>query len=132
MGFFPIDDETISYLRRSGRDEAMCETVKLFCQAQGLWRDETTQITYTDVLELDMGIVQPSLAGPKRPQDKILLSDMKGQFHLDLCNTYAAEALSYVDFQMNGKTETIGDGSVVIVILAARIRLIHRSWLRLA
>ena len=106
----------------------MCASVKLLAQAQGLWRDSAAQITYTDTLSLDMSTVQPSLAGPKRPQDTILLTDMKGQFHLDLINTYGAVIPSYVDCEINGVSETIGDGSVVIAaITSCTIPQIHRG-----
>ena len=120
MGFFPIDDQTIRYMRRTGRSDALCETVEHYCRLQGLWRDEQAEIDYTDVLELDVGTVQPCLAGPKRPQDKVLLSDMKGQFHLDLKGTYGAEGgPQSVDFEMNDQTHTLGDGSVVIAAITS-------------
>ena len=104
MGFFPVDAQTIHYLRRSGRSDGACEALEHYCRLQGLWRSDTDEIEYTDVLELDVSTVQPSLAGPKRPQDKILLSDMKGQFHLDLAGTYNVEGgPKSVDFQMDGQ-----------------------------
>ena len=120
MGFFPIDDQTIRYMRRTGRSDALCETVEHYCRLQGLWRNEEDEIEYTDVLSLDMGIVQPCLAGPKRPQDKILLSDMKGQFHLDLKGTYGVEdGAKSTEFQLNDETHTLGDGSVVIAAITS-------------
>ena len=119
VGFFPIDAETIAYLQRSGRDEAMCEAVRLVSKAQGLWRDETAKITYSETLSLDMNTIQPSLAGPKRPQDQIFLTDMKGQFHLDLRNTYGVPIPNIVDFQLGGRTERLADGSVVLAAITS-------------
>ncbi|WP_251977020.1 aconitate hydratase AcnA [Salinicola avicenniae] len=79
-GFFPVDDETLNYLRLTGRDEAQIELVKAYTQAQGLWREPGAEPTFTDTLHLDMGEVEASLAGPKRPQDRVALSDMKSTF----------------------------------------------------
>lgn len=87
-GFFPVDDRTLDYMQLSGRDEKLIETVKQYCQEQGFWRDDQREIQYTATLELDMGSVVPSLAGPKRPQDRISLSDMRPQWHRDLADTF--------------------------------------------
>lgn len=77
-GFFPIDHETIKYLELSGRDQETIDLVKAYCQAQGMWRDDNTaDPEFTDTLSLDMGSVEPSLAGPKRPQDRVPLSNMR-------------------------------------------------------
>ena len=120
MGFFPIDDQTIHYMRRSGRSDALCETVEQYCRLQGLWRNDSAEVEYTDVLELDISTVQPCLAGPKRPQDKVLLSEMKRQFHHDLADTYGAEGgPQSVEFEMAGDTHTLGDGSVVIAAITS-------------
>ena len=81
MGFFPIDDETLSYLRRTGRNEETIDLVERYTKAQGLFRtDETPDPAYNDSLELDLSTVEPSLAGPTRPQDRILLKDMQPAF----------------------------------------------------
>lgn len=86
MGFFPIDQETLDFLRRTGRDPSLIETVKRYSQEQGLFRtDDSEDPEFMDVLELDMTTVVPSLSGPKRPQDRIALPHVKRQF---------AEALS--------------------------------------
>ena len=120
MGFFPIDDQTIRYMRRTGRSDALCETVETYCRMQGLWRNDNDPIEYTDVLELDISQVQSCLAGPKRPQDKILLSDMKGQFQLDLKETYGVDGgPRSVDFELNGEEETLSDGSVVLAAITS-------------
>ena len=76
-GIFPIDGETINYLRLTGRPQEQIELVEAYAKAQGLWREEgQADAAYSSVLELDLGSVQPSLAGPKRPQDRIVLQDM--------------------------------------------------------
>jgi len=80
MGFFPVDENTLTYMRLTGRDEKLIETVEQYCKAQGLWRDDSHDIQYTSVLELDMSTVEPALAGPKRPQDRINLGDMQDQW----------------------------------------------------
>jgi aconitate hydratase len=81
MGFFPVDDRSIEYLRQSGRPEALCALVEAYCKHAGLWRDPIAQVGYSSTLKLDLGEVVPSLAGPKRPQDKVALTDMKASFH---------------------------------------------------
>ncbi|MDQ2890114.1 MAG: aconitate hydratase AcnA [Gemmatimonadota bacterium] len=85
MGFFPVDDETIRYLRFTGRDEQRAQLVEAYCKAQGIFRsDDTPDPEFTDVVELDLGTVTPSIAGPKRPQDRIALRDAKAKFHESL------------------------------------------------
>ena len=75
-GIFPIDGETLEYLRLTGRDPVQIELVEAYARAQGLWReDDAPEARFTDVLELDLSTVQPSLAGPRRPQDRLLLSE---------------------------------------------------------
>jgi aconitate hydratase len=81
MGFFPVDAETLRYMKLTGRPEAVIERTEAYCRAQGLFRDETSpDPEFTDTLELDLGSVVPSLAGPKRPQDRVALADMKSTF----------------------------------------------------
>ncbi len=79
-GIFPIDDETLTYLRLTGRGEDEIKLVEAYAKAQGMWRIDGQEAEYTDVLELDLGSIQPSLAGPKRPQDRVLLGDMPKNF----------------------------------------------------
>ncbi|HEX9645097.1 MAG TPA: aconitate hydratase AcnA [Acidimicrobiia bacterium] len=92
VGFFPVDDQTIRYLRLTGRTEALVETVEQYCKLQGLWRDDARRIVYSSDLALDMSTVEPSLAGPKRPQDRIVLSGMKDQWRYDLVETFGKAA----------------------------------------
>ena len=80
-GFFPVDAMTIGYLRLSGRDEHRIKLVEEYCKAQGMWRDaDTPDPVFTDMLELDMGSVEPSMAGPKRPQDRVALASAAAAF----------------------------------------------------
>ncbi|WP_067847865.1 aconitate hydratase AcnA [Alicyclobacillus mali (ex Roth et al. 2021)] len=85
MGFFPIDQATLDYLRLTGRDDSLIQLVEAYAKAQGMFRtDDMPDPVFTDTLELDLGSVQPTMAGPKRPQDKIFLSDMKKNFEAGL------------------------------------------------
>lgn len=76
-GFFPVDQITLDYLKLTGRDDSIIARVKAYCQAQGLWRQPGVTPIFTDTLHLDLSTVVPSLAGPKRPQDKVTLSELK-------------------------------------------------------
>jgi aconitate hydratase len=80
-GFFPVDAETIKYLKLSGRDESRIALVEEYAKIQGLWRDESSEPVYTDVLELNLSSLVPSLAGPKRPQDRVALKDAAKEFN---------------------------------------------------
>ena len=81
-GIFPVDAEAIRYLRLSGRSEEQIALVEAYAKAQGLWHEPgQAEASYSSVLELDMGTIKPSLAGPKRPQDRVLLEDMKANFN---------------------------------------------------
>jgi aconitate hydratase len=81
MGFFPIDAESLKYLRFTGRDEQQVKLVEAYCKAQGIFRtDETPDPKFSDTLDLDLGSVEPSLAGPKRPQDRVPLAKSKAMF----------------------------------------------------
>lgn len=78
--YFPVDDKTLEYMRKSNRSEEQIALVEAYCKANMLWREHENKITYTDVLELDLSTIEPTVAGPKRPQDKILLKDFKNKF----------------------------------------------------
>lgn len=89
MGFFPVDDETLKYLRRTGRTAKQVDLVEKYCKLQGLFRvNGMPDPVFTDTLSLELSTVEPSLAGPKRPQDRIRLSDMKPNFYDSLTNLY--------------------------------------------
>ena len=84
-GIFPVDEETVRYMELTGRPAEQVELVEAYARAQGLWREQgEPDAGYTDVLELDMATVQPSLAGPKRPQDRVLLSDMQTTYRREV------------------------------------------------
>ncbi len=87
-GFFPVDEQTLAYLRLTGRDEKLIATVEQYCKEQGLWRDDNRQINYSQTLALDLSTVVPSLAGPKRPQDRIALTAMKSTWCEALKSTF--------------------------------------------
>jgi len=128
MGFFPIDQETLDYLRRTGRTEEEIDRVERYSKEQGLFRtDDTPDPEYTDTLELDLGTVEPSLAGPKRPHDRVALSDMKSSFHDSLLappkergfGLTAKDLSRTVPVSFNGTREKMGHGSVVIAAITS-------------
>ena len=89
-GIFPIDGESLNYLRLSGREESLIALVEAYAKAQGLWREPgTIEADYSSMLALDMSEVKPSLAGPKRPQDRVLLSEMKSNYHANVAGLTA-------------------------------------------
>src|SRR6476659_8614290 len=112
-GFFPVDERTIDYLELTGRDPARIALVRAYCQAQGLWRDASTpEPVFTDTLELDMSTIEPSLAGPKRPQDRVVLSDVDDQFNSELEHTYKKHNDPRVPVE--GEDFDFGNGDVAI------------------
>ncbi len=93
VGFFPVDDQTLRYLRLTARSDEEIDLVERYCKEQGLFRTKgSPDPTYTETLELDMGTVEPALAGPKRPQDRIDLSAMQEQWRQDLSTTFGKSA----------------------------------------
>ena len=117
-GFFPIDNRTLDYLRLSGRDDERIQLVEAYARAQGMWRDaDTPEPLFTDTLELDLGSVQPSLAGPKRPQDRVLLSDVDDQFNAELETTYKKAYDPRV--AVEGESHDLGNGDVVIAAITS-------------
>jgi len=98
---FPIDDVTLEYLRLTGRSEEQVRLVEAYSKLQKLWHDPATEPVYSEYLELDLATVVPSIAGPKRPQDRVELSRAKAQFELDIVD-YADSSLSKVDAAVEG------------------------------
>ncbi len=119
-GFFPVDDATLGYLRLSGRDEHRIKLVEAYAKAQGLWRTTGEDPVFTDTLELDLSTVQPSLAGPKRPQDRVLLKDAASAFNTELTKGLgvAADAVG-VKAPVAGKGYEITHGDVVIAAITS-------------
>ena len=117
-GFFPVDQRTIEYLELTGRDPQRIALVQAYCQAQGLWRDASTpEPLFTDTLELDMSSIEPSLAGPKRPQDRVLLSEVDDQFNAELESTYKKHNDPRVPVE--GENYDLGNGDVVIAAITS-------------
>jgi aconitate hydratase len=118
-GFFPVDEVTLDYLRLSGRDEHRIKLVEAYSKAQGLWRTAEDPI-FTDTLELDMGTVQPSLAGPKRPQDRVLLKDAAAAFNVELTKSLGVPANDAgKKAAVAGKNYEITHGDVVIAAITS-------------
>jgi aconitate hydratase len=127
-GFFPVDDETLAYLRKTGRSPAEVDLVERYCKEQGLFRTaQTPEPVFTDTLELDLASVEPSLAGPKRPHDRVALSAMKESFRKALTAPVkergfglAAESLgTTVPLEVRGQKGEIGHGAVVIAAITS-------------
>lgn len=119
MGFFPVDEKTLDYLRLTGRSEAQIELVERYTKLQGLWRNDDFDITYSSLLELDLGTVQPALAGPNRPQDRILLTDMQGAWNLLTTETFGRKEAHSVPTQYQGKSFNLTDGAIVIAAITS-------------
>ncbi|KJS67913.1 MAG: aconitate hydratase [Comamonadaceae bacterium BICA1-1] len=126
-GIFPIDGESLNYLRLSGRSAEQIALVEAYAKAQGLWRDPSVEAEYSSTLGLDMGTVLPSLAGPKRPQDRVLLSDMQKVYReavKPMAEARAAKtpakASGEADFHDGKSTATkLKDGAVVIAAITS-------------
>ncbi len=118
-GFFPVDDHTLDYLKLSGRDEHRIKLVEAYSKAQGLWRTSEDP-TFTDTLELDLGTVQPSLAGPKRPQDRVLLKDAASAFKTELTKSLGVAANDVgTKAKVAGTNYEITHGDVVIAAITS-------------
>ncbi|MCT2559275.1 aconitate hydratase AcnA [Tsuneonella sp. YG55] len=116
-GFFGIDDKTLEYLKLTGRDEAQIALVEAYAKEQGLWIDPSSEPIFTDTLELDLSTVVPSLAGPKRPQDKVVLPEVDDLFNGQLKEIYGKSAPERT--AVEGKAHDIGDGDVVIAAITS-------------
>lgn len=116
-GFFGIDDKTLDYMRLTGRSDENVALVEAYAKAQGFWIDPDLEPVFTDVLELDLDSVQPSLAGPKRPQDKVLLGSVDDVFNNDLSKVYHKD--NAVRVPVEGRDHDIGDGDVVIAAITS-------------
>ncbi|MCB9418375.1 MAG: aconitate hydratase AcnA [Ardenticatenaceae bacterium] len=111
VGFFPVDAETLNYMRQTGRSEEQIALVEQYTKAQGLFRtDGTPDPEFTDVVELDLGTVEPSLAGPKRPQDRIRVADMKKMYKQTLLAPVGPKGLGLKEEDL-GRTAVVGGDS---------------------
>ncbi len=127
IGLFPIDDETLNYMRISGRSDEEVSLVEEYYKAQGMFYTPTTaECVYSDILELDISTVEPCLAGPKRPQDKVALKDLKENFIHSLTADIASRGYGLAQNDVgkkvkvqDGQVETIGHGAVVIAAITS-------------
>jgi aconitate hydratase len=121
-GFFPVDKTTMDYLRLSGRDEHRIALTEAYCKAQGMWHDASTpDPVFTDTLELDLSTVEPSLAGPKRPQDRVALTSVAGSFAKDLAAGTMGVPGDKADLRVpvEGANYDLGHGDVVIAAITS-------------
>ncbi|MEX2373336.1 MAG: aconitate hydratase AcnA, partial [Dehalococcoidia bacterium] len=121
VGFFPVDAETLNYLRATSRDEAIVARVEAYCRAQRLFRtDETPDPTYSEVVELDLATIEPSIAGPKRPQDRIALSGAKAAAAAEIASwVEQGAAADPIEVHDEGSTYAVQNGSVVIAAITS-------------
>jgi aconitate hydratase len=128
VGFFPVDQETLRYLRLTGRDESLVKLVEQYCRQQHLFRtDDAPEPAYTQTIELDLASVETSLAGPKRPQDRIALADMKSSFQSTLMADVSeggfgleqGELARQIPISENGQSKELGHGAVVIAAITS-------------
>ncbi|MDJ0642126.1 MAG: aconitate hydratase AcnA [Erythrobacter sp.] len=116
-GFFGIDDKTIDYMRLTGRSEESLALVEAYAKEQGMWFDPAHEPVFSNTLELDVASVVPSLAGPKRPQDRVILPEVDELFNGDLAKVYKKDAPVRVD--VADTEHDIGDGDVVIAAITS-------------
>ncbi len=120
MGFFPVDEKTLQYLLDTGRDKKHVELVEKYCRKQGLFYDAKALIPdYTEKLSLDMGDVEPVLAGPSRPQDKIPLTNFKKHFSVTLREKFGKSKKTRAEFEKGGQVYEISDGSLAIAAITS-------------
>src|SRR5690349_623830 len=116
MGFFPVDEETLRYLRFTNRPPDLVALVEAYAKEQGLFRtDQTADPQFADTIELDLATVVPSMAGPKRPQDRVTLPEVKGNFQ----TAFASAPKQKVAIQMNGTSAELESGAVVIAAITS-------------
>ncbi len=116
IGFFPVDSGTLDYLRVSNRDTHLIELIEAYTKAQGIFRtDDTPDPHFTDSLELNLATVEPSMAGPKRPQDRLTLPAVKSTFQETFKDAPPAKA----DVEVNGRHGEISSGAVVIAAITS-------------
>jgi aconitate hydratase len=119
-GFSPIDDDTMRYLKDTGRAPELMALVSAYAKAQGMYRVKTTpDPIFTDVLKLDLNSVEPSLAGPKRPQDRVALKEVKAGFANSMDKEFGKSAEAKKRVKVTGKTYDLGHGDVVIAAITS-------------
>src|SRR5688572_7652553 len=119
-GFFPVDAETLRYMKATGRAPARIALTEKYAKAQGMWRDaKTPDPVFTDTLELDISTVESSLAGPKRPQDRVPLTDAATSFKKALTETFSRHSDHESRISVKGTDYDLGDGDVVIAAITS-------------
>ncbi|MGA0944758.1 MAG: aconitate hydratase AcnA [Candidatus Nanopelagicales bacterium] len=118
VAIFPIDAATIDYLRLTGRPDDQIALVEAYARIQGLWHDPLREARYSEYVELDLGTVVPSLAGPKRPQDRVVLAEAKESF-VEALRDYTREPARAVETSIDGEPVEIGHGDVVIAAITS-------------
>ena len=119
-GFFPVDSETIKYLEQTGREESRIALVEAYCRDQGMWREEgSADPVFTDMLELDLGDVVPSMAGPKRPEGRIPLEGIASGFAKSLTEEYNKTAGADARYAVEGEDYDLGHGDVAIAAITS-------------
>jgi aconitate hydratase len=118
VAIFPIDQETLNYLTLTGRSTAQVALIEQYAKTQGLWHDPAVEARYSEYIELDLATVEPSIAGPKRPQDRILLKAAKQKFN-ELLPTFTSNIAATQDVVLDGKAEQIGHGKVVVAAITS-------------
>ena len=120
MGYFPIDQKTLDYLHLSGRDAEQIDLVKKYTKLNGFWRNDDYDVTYTSSLKLDLGDVEPSLAGPKNPHERVIMSEMQGDFRMHCEKTFdKPEKTTAKDVEFRGNTFDLTDGDIVIAAITS-------------
>jgi aconitate hydratase len=112
VAIFPVDDETVRYLRMTGRDEQQVALVEAYAKAQGLWHDPKAEPRFSETIELDLSTIVPSIAGPKRPQDRVTLSDAKDSFREALAD-YASDGVESTVDEAGAETFPASDPAAV-------------------
>jgi aconitate hydratase len=118
-GFFPISQETINFLSATGRLAERVALVEAYAKAQGMWREDMPEPVFTDTLHLDLATVEPSIAGPKRPQDRIVLRDAADGFATALDKEFNRLDKAHVRAEVEGENYTVGHGDVVIAAITS-------------
>ena len=119
-GFFPVDGETIRYMENSGRDTDRLALVEAYCKTQGMWREEGLEDpVFTDTLELDLGDVVPSMAGPKRPEGRVALGDIAAGFEAALATEYKKTGDVEKRYPVKGTDHDLGHGDVAIAAITS-------------
>ena len=118
VAIFPIDDQTIDYLRFTGRSQDQLALVETYAKAQGLWLDPNHVPRFSENLELDLTTIEPSIAGPKRPQDRVALRNAKESFN-KILPTYTTDLAKEIEVSLDGEKMTLKHGSVVIAAITS-------------